>query len=338
MCFRYILLSLSPFIAMNRLLLLIISFLGITQAGAQLLTWTPPFPVEADASQTLVITVDASKGNQGLFNYSTPNDIYVHIGAVTNLSNGGWVGAPFTWGSTTAAAKAAYIGNNKWTYTITGSLRTLFGITNPAEHIIKVAILFRNGAGSAAQRNADGSDMFVPVYTTDLAVRIEQPLLQPKLNPVPEPVNWTIGTNFTIAAIANKTSTITLFHNGTQVATASGVTNLSGNSSVTAYGNQQLVAEANDGTVIKRDTVNILVAPLTSPVAALPAGLRDGINYSADQTKVTLVLRAPGKNLVVVTGDFNNWTPGISHVMNKTPDGKFFWITLSGLTPGIEYA
>ena len=52
-------------------------------ASAQLLTWTPDFPKEND---NIIITLDASKGNQGLFNYSTTSDVYVHIGLITSAS------------------------------------------------------------------------------------------------------------------------------------------------------------------------------------------------------------------------------------------------------------
>jgi hypothetical protein len=113
---------------MKRLLLLSVFFICTLVSSAQLLSWTPAFPKEADASQTLVITMDATKGNQGLLNHTPTTDVYVHIGVITSLSanSGDWKYVPFTWGTTTAAAQAIYIGNNKWTYTINGSLKSFF--------------------------------------------------------------------------------------------------------------------------------------------------------------------------------------------------------------------
>jgi len=73
-------------------------------------------------------------------------------------------------------------------------------------------------------------------------------------------------------------------------------------------------------------------------ILPLPAGVKDGINYNSDNISVTLVLHAPGKTQVVVIGDFNNWTQSAGYTMNKTPDGQKFWLTVSGLTPGTEYA
>ena len=73
---------------------------------------------------------------------------------------------------------------------------------------------------------------------------------------------------------------------------------------------------------------------------ALPAGVKDGINYEADNTAATLVLYAPSKNRVSVIGDLtgSNWAEQLPYQMNKTPDGNYWWIRLTGLTPGTEYS
>lgn len=325
---------------MKRMLLLAIATVVSFVSYAQLLTWSPAFPKEDDTSQNLVITVDATKGNQGLLGYTPTSDVYVHIGVITtkSVSPTDWLHVPFTWGTTTAAANAPTAGTNKWKYTINGSLRPFFNITDPTETILKIAILFRNGSGTKKQANTDNSDMYLPVYGNNLAVRIDQPASQPKYIPVPETQNWTVGTNFSITANANKASAMKLYHNGTVIDSASGVQTISGNSTVTSDGNQQIVAEANDGTSTKYDTLNIFVSPSASPTVALPSGERDGINYEAGDTSVTLVLRAPGKNKATVIGDFNNWIQNTSYLMNKTPDGKFFWLRIHPLTAGTEYA
>lgn len=325
---------------MKRLLLLFVVATTVCVAHAQLLTWTPPFPTENNAAQNLVITVDATKGNQGLLNYTPLTDVYVHIGVITNKSTSAsnWKYVPFTWGTTTAAANAPSAGSNKWQFTINGSLRSFFGITDPTETILKIAILFRNGSGTKKQANADNSDMYIPVYGSGLAVRIDNPPSQPKYTPTPEPQTWTVGSSFIITANASVPSTMKLYHNGTVIATQSNVQTITGASTVTVQGNQQLIAEANDGTTTKYDTLNIFVSPASSPTAALPAGVRDGINYEAGDTSVTLVLRAPGKNKATVIGDFTNWIQNTSYIMNKTPDGKFFWLRIHPLTSGTEYA
>ena len=143
-------------------------FLAPFSSQAQLLSWSPSFIT--DTSSTVTITCDASQGNQGLYNYASTSDVYVHIGLITSAStsSSNWLYVPSysVWGSTNSQIHATYLGSNKWQYTITGGLRTFFGVTNPSEKILRIAILFRNGSGSLKLANIDGSDMFVPVYTS----------------------------------------------------------------------------------------------------------------------------------------------------------------------------
>lgn len=324
---------------MKKMLLLLLALLYISLLHAQLLTWSPPFPVADSPAQNLVITLDASKGNQGLLNYM--GDVYLHTGVITNLSTNAsdWKHVKFSqdFNQPNPALKATALGNNKWRVTIAGNLRDYYGLTNASETIDKMALLFRSGDGTRVQRNSDGSDMYIPLYSAALAVRIDQPAREPRFVPVPEPQRWTVGTTFAIQANANKISTLKVFHNTILVAQAANVKTISGTATVTAEGAQQIVAEAFDGFTTRRDTLNLFVAP-TSPVAALPAGVQDGINYEPGDTSVILVLRAPGKNNVTMLGDFNNWTENTSYAMNKTPDGKFFWLRIKGLAKGTEYA
>lgn len=323
---------------MNRYLLSVF-FLILSQVSlSQLLTWSPEFPTETTSGFS--VTVDAVKGNQGLVNHS-PVDVYVHIGVITNLSSGSsdWKYVKSAWGSTDAAYRATpAAGSNRWTYTIPSNLRAFFNVTNPNEKIEKIAILFRSGNGSKKQANADGSDMYIPVYTTDMAVRINQPPFEPKFNPVPETISKTVGDAIAVTAVANKASTMKIFLNGTEIETASGATTISANPTIVDPGNQTIIAEADDGTVTSRDTLSFFVSGSVN-IAPLPAGVRQGINY-IDATTATLVLYAPGKGRVAVIGDLpgSNWTEQSTYQMNKTPDNNYWWITLSGLQPGKEYS
>ena len=319
-----------------KLKLLLVFCLFIFCAQAQLLTWTPDFIKESDASVT--ITVDATKGNLGLNNYATTTDVYVHTGVITNLStsSGDWKHSKFTWGTPTVAAQCTYLGSNKWSYTITGGLRTFYNVTDPSEKILKIAILFRNGSGAAVQRNIDGSDMYVPVYESGLNVRLTTPFSQPKYDPIPELIVKAVGESVSITAKSSQNAELKLFLNGTQVgSTVASGTTISTTPTITAAGTQQIIAQAISG-VTKRDTITFFVTPPTV-AAALPDGVRDGINYYPDGTKATLVLYAPNKTNVRVIGDFNNWTELVNYQMNKTPDGLRYWLTITGLTPGTEY-
>lgn len=318
---------------MKRLLsaatLLLVSFC----VQSQLLTWTPAFPKDND---NITITVDATKGNQGLLGFT--GDVYVHIGVITNLStnSGNWLYAPFAWGSTNAAAKATADGTNKWKFTI-NNIRSFFGV--PAGETIKqIAILFRDGAGDKVQRNTDGSDMYIPVYDNSLATRFTVPPFQPKFIPVPEPINKEVNDNINVTAIASQTADMKLYLNGTVIETQNAVTSISANPILTTTGNNEIVVEATAGATTKKDTLRFFVGGVN--VAPLPPGVKDGINYAANNTEVTLVLMAPGKSRVSVIGEFpgSNWTEQLQYQMNKTPDGNYWWVTITNLTPGTEYA
>ncbi len=76
-------------------------------------------------------------------------------------------------------------------------------------------------------------------------------------------------------------------------------------------------------------------------VAARPAGISNGIYYDEnDPTKVTLCTYAASKTQhakhVFVIGDFTNWEIKEEYQMKR--DGNYFWLEITGLTPGKEYA
>ncbi len=319
--------------------MLLIGGIGLSFCvSAQLLTWTGLFPKDND---NVSITVDASKGNLGLMNYTPTGGVYVHTGVITNLSS-----APNDWryvkfnqnfNQPNPQLLATYLGANKWKFDIT-NIRAYYGV--PAgETIQKIAILFRNADGSRVQRNADGSDMYVPVYDNNLAVHIEEPFFQPLFNPLPEPIVKQVGDNITLKGAASKPSTMKWFLNGVEIQSASNATTLTTTPALTTTGNQTVILEANDGSVTRTQSFQFFVAAAPN-IAPLPAGVRDGINYEAGNTSVVLVLYAPGKTRVSVIGEFagSNWVEQNSYVMNKTPDGNYWWLRITGLTAGQEYA
>lgn len=300
----------------------------------QLLSVSPAFPQD---NASIVITVDCSKGNKGLFNYSNTGDVYVHMGVITNLSAGpsGWRYVKFTWGTTDAASRATYKGNNVYEYTIS-NIRAFFGVPS-SETIQKIAVLFRNGSGSMVQRNVDGSDMYLAVYGNAFSGRFLSPPLEPKYDPVPEPVNAQLGGKVFVSWGASAAANLKLFQNGTEIRNANTATLISDSLLVTTGGTQTIKVTAQTGGATLSDSIRFFIAPEVS-IQPLPPGVRDGINYEPGDTSVVLVLYAPRKNRVSLLGDFNNWTENVTDQLLRTPDGDRYWIRRSGLTPGTEYA
>jgi glycosidase len=326
---------------MKRILFAIVSslFVSVSSLYAQsngLLSWSPQFITDNNPSD-VVITVDASKGNQGLFSFT--NDVYVHIGVITSQSTGpsNWKYVQTTWASTASSALCTPLGGSKWKYTLPGNLRAFFGMVDPTETILKIAILFRNGSGSLKQANTDNSDMYVPVYpSTGAYVRFNKPLSEPRYYPFLEPISVAIGQALPIEAVASTAGTMKLLLNGTTIATAANATSITNAATITQSCSNQLVAELTTASTTSRDTINFFVQPPTV-TASLPSGLQDGINYEPGDTAVTLVLFAPNKSNVLVLGSFNNYIANCQSQMKKTPDGNRFWTRITGLIPGVKY-
>ena len=301
-------------------------------------------PFLSDSALFWSITVDGTYGNKALSGYT--GGVYVHMGAITNksVSSSDWKYVNTVWGDTTSktALKTASAGTNKWALTVVGqTLRSTFGITDATEKIIKVAILFRNGTGTIVQRNADGSDMYVNVYdTSNLHTRIQIPMSQPMYSPLPEPMSKAVGDALPITAYASKSSRMTIYYNGVQVAksTANGYS-LTASPTINVPGNQQIIVTDTLGGSVKTasDTFNFVVVSANT-ILPLPSGVSEGINYEPGDTSVTMVLYAPNKKNCFIVGDFtNNFQQLAKYQMNRTPDSSHYWIRITGLTPGVEY-
>ena len=99
-------------------------------------------------------------------------------------------------------------------------------------------------------------------------------------------------------------------------------------------GSYWVIAVAGTYPGTDRDSVFVVVK---SPVqiSSRPSSLPDGINVESP-TQVTFILCAPGKDNVFVVGDFNDWLPENGYMMKQ--DGDYWWLTVSGLSPNVEYA
>ncbi len=306
---------------------------------AQLLSWSPDFVKDND---NISIILDATKGNQGLNNYSQLSDVYIHTGVITSQSTSfsDWRYVKFNqnFNQPNPQLQATSLGSNKWKFDIT-NIRAFYGVP-PGETILKISVLFRNGNGTIVQRNTNGSDMYIPIYSTDLAVRFSNPLFQPTFIRIPEQINKQAGDNIALTAISNiNADNMKIYLNGTVIQSTNNINSISANPVLTNGGTTTIVAEATVGSVIKKDTFQFFVSGGVS-VLPLPTGVRDGINYLAGNTAVTLVLNAPGKGRVSVIGDFpgSNWQEQTAYAMHKTPDGNYWWLQINGLTPGTEYS
>lgn len=81
------------------------------------------------------------------------------------------------------------------------------------------------------------------------------------------------------------------------------------------------------------------VEGVTAVSKARPSGVSNGIYYGSDGTSVTLCTYAASRTesakRVFLLGDMTDWKLSADYQLYK--DGDYFWITLTGLTPGKEY-
>ncbi|MEZ0486423.1 alpha-amylase family glycosyl hydrolase [Fibrella aquatica] len=310
----------------KRLLLFTLCFASLSSAYAQLVTTLPTFPT-ADQDVTIIIDLKQAKDGRAAGLRGKTNDIYFWSGAgrteTGNAFEFGPTGqtnfnAPYTPGTMTS------LGNDRWQIKLMP--RTYYNV--PANvPIRRLGMVIKNGAGTAQTE-----DFFTPIYEAKLTISFARPTARFLLV---EP-----NTTVPVRANVSEKATLALRVNGVLSASATNADSLVANVSTGTNSNviRKVVVTAQTATEATADSFLLYVKP-TPTIASLPAGLRDGINYSAtDPTSATLVLYAPRKSFVLVLSEKNDWTPDPASLMNRTPDGERYWLTLTGLTAGQELA
>lgn len=309
-------------------ILFICSFLS--ESIAQV-TFTPSFPT---ADQPITIIYDASKGTSALVGISS---VSIHTGVILSSQTGtNWTNVPTTWGNPEAASKMTSLGNNKWSFTINNP-RTYFGVPTPTP-IYRIGMVFResgpcggfSGASVACKegKSDTNGDIFINLSSGGFDLTVTSPTLNPLFKNSGEIVK--------ISAITSSSSTISIKINGIEVASQNNTTQIDYDHTISETGLVSVDVTATDGvnSLTKSFTYVVRQSTVLQPI---PNGIMDGINYSpTDATKVTLSLLAPLKSTVYVVGDFNDWKVSPEYQMKK--DGERFWMEISGLASGVEYA
>ncbi|MBX9188303.1 T9SS type A sorting domain-containing protein [Bacteroides sp. K03] len=289
-------------------------------AKAQVVTTDPAFPTDGTA---VTIIFDATQGTAGLKGFT--GDVYAHTGVITDQSKDGsdWRYAS-DWNVNLAKYKMTSLGNDKWELKITPDIRNYYGV--PAgEKILKMAFVFRSSDGKKEGKDTGDKDIFVEVHEVGLTVRFDQPSGTATLNR---------GETLTMKASASMAADMKLFVGSEEIAAQSNVKEITAVHTFPQAGNFEIRVEATLGGQTEGATqiVNVLGETVQAP---LPANVRPGINYPG-VNEATLVLQAPGKKTVYVVGDFNDWKLLPEYQLKQ--DGEFFWIALSDLEKGKEYA
>ena len=295
---------------MFRRIHLLFWLVAVYQLSIAQITTNPALPIN---NKAVSITFDSSKDSRlGLFS----GDLYAHSG-VSVAGIGDWKHVIGSWNDNSKQPKLTNKGNGIYELAITPDINTYYSVLS-SELVTKMDFVFRSADGTK-QTN----DLFVTVNTEGLHVSITSPS---RIN--------VFDKNQSLQFTASSTSSadLKLFLNNQQIYSQTG-TSIAQTISIPDAGNYWLKATATQNNTVKRDSVYVCIREATTNESR-PSGLITGINYTDDQS-ATLLIYAPNKNNIFVTGDFNNWLPDNLYQMKK--DGDYFWLKVGNLVPKKEY-
>lgn len=275
--------------------------------------WTEPsFPSQLD---DVTIYFDASKGNQGLKDFT--GNVYAHTGVITNQSSSptDWKNVQGTWGvefpKTLLKKESANL------YSINYNITEFYDIQTGQE-VEKLAFVFRNVDGSLSGRAEDGSDIYVDVYPPNqgLLLSIDSPKEQNVLF---------IDDSLLVKFNTNEVAEILVENNGEVV--FEGETDTYEN-----YIHPQSVGEKSLKITAKNEneeiskSINYLVLSRNQNIGNAPAGTKDGLNDLGD--RFIFQLYAPRKDFVFFLCPANEFQLDQDYLMTKTIDASRYWIEL----------
>lgn len=276
-------------------------------------------PASFEETQSVTLTFNGTSINEATWGV-TGNALYLWTWSLdaNNVSvdcptNGAWT-------SSNEANKLTYNAGTD-TYSITFVPTTFYNRTGIAR--IGFLIKAKNATGDKKSQ-----DIFVNVGV--FQVNLTSPTATQTL----------LASGSSLSIAANNTggnASYNLKANGISINTNASTSSYTFNhTNITSNQNYALEVTQAGSTKVKNFAVVINPGAVSQ---ALPAGMKDGINYNqADATKATLVLNAPNKDFVYVAGSFNNWQPSNAFAMKKDPTSGKFWLELTGLTSGTAYS
>ncbi len=326
---------------MRHIFFVLIVIIQTNLAYSQIITLNP---TGAGSDESAVLVFDASQGNKEL---SGANKVYMHHGVVTDKINGtAWKYVKGNWGQDDGIGEMSKVAGeaNKWQITFNPNIRTYFGVPT-GENIFRISCVFRSADGTQKATITPGEYGWGSVVSNnDIYINLNNDNFITIKNPVSSEGFFEQGQSISIQGDASSNvSEMKIWLDEGNGFTEKAVVNtgkaISYNYFPSASVDLGIKITANiNGQNIETSKKYNLVLKKSTVIAILPAGVKSGVNYnSADPTKVTLVLLAPFKEFVYAVGDFSDWKVREENQMKRTPDGQYYWIELSGITPQKSY-
>ena len=299
------------------LLLLFITSLGFSQ-----ITITPN---TFEVTESITISIDANSTATDCNGFSNPTKVYMHsgVGTETNAWETSVVG---NWGLDDGVGEMTLnSSNNRWEITIIP--KTYYTLTDAqAASVTNMGMVFRNETGAQEMKDNGCNDFIFNVGSFQLTLN----------SPSSSITVLNSGQNLSINATTSLTADFTLKADGAIIDQILNLTTYTFSPTVTQ--NTTYTLEATNNGETKNTTFQAIINP-TVTEATVPSGMKDGINLNpSDDTKVTLVFYAPGKEFIHIIGSFNNWQIDNAYLLKKDSAENRFWIELTGLTPQTDYS
>ena len=279
-----------------------------------------PYPFSVD--QQITITVDTGSNATDCNGLGGASKVYLHSGIGTDADPWGHA-VVGNWGQDDGIGEMADNGDGTWSISFVP--KDYYGLGDAqVGTATKMGMVFRSANGSEELKDNGCADFIVDVGQFQL--QLNSPTAQLSLL---DP-----GESLAIGATTSLAADFTLSINGTIVNTALGTMDYS-YVHANIVENAQYTLEATSGGESRSETFMVVVEVEEQ---AVPAGMLDGINLDpGDPGKATLVLYAPGKDVIHLIGDFNAWTPSDAYLLKKDNARDRFWIELTGLTPQYDH-
>ena len=303
--------------------------------NSQIVVTEPEFPTESDS---IIVIFDATQpGAEELLNYT--GTVYAHTGVNTNLGN--WQHVIGDWGNNQNQPALIRLETNLYKLII-GFPREFYSVTNPAEEILQLALVFRSSNANDQTR----PDIFIDLYEPGLNVIFRNPITSnafgdPHRSPAFIKEDSSIQIDVKAIEIGTKLSQLSLFIDGTLASqtTADSLFFLFEYNNYTPGPHDAVAVGVDTAGQIDSAYIIMFVNPAIVNQTP-PSGTEQGINYNSG-TSVTLLLFAPYKEFVYLIGDFSDWKVETDNFLKRyeiDSDNVIWWITLDNVTQGTEYA
>ncbi len=294
------------------LLIFLLSLWGHGGLFAQAVTTDTNFP-NGDREFTIFFDLKQAKDTRAAGLLGKTSDVFLWSGAgtgdnafefqptgQTNFS------APFEMGRMTS------LGNDRWSFKL--KPRDYYKV--PADKFIKkLGLLLKSGDGKAQTE-----DFILNLFDEKLSYKVLEPDAN-KIFEANEPIKVRIKTSKVVDLITLQGQSFAKTDSASVIVPAG-----------SAFASLTIVS----GSEEIKERINFIIKPKIN-ILNLPPNIKDGINY-INENSVTLSFFCPKKSFVYLIGDFNEWKVDPKYLMNQTPDGERYWLTINGLDKNTAYA